>query len=65
MNEMLVGNPLATFGTATITPERSVSVAAASRTTNGFFRGLVFGFAAVVPFWAGVIWLGLRLVHHG
>ncbi|MGI4745838.1 MAG: hypothetical protein ACRYGI_15570 [Janthinobacterium lividum] len=65
MNRMLVGNSLATFGAATITPDRRVSAAAANHATNGFFRGIVFGFVAVVPFWTGLIWLGLRLFNHG
>ena len=65
MNRMLVGNHLSAFDAVVITPNRSVPAAATTQATNGFFRGIVFGFAAVVPVWTGLIWLGLRVLHHG
>lgn len=61
MNRVLAGNHLATFGAATMTSERRVPVAMTKGATNGFFRGIVVGFAAVVPVWAGLIWLGMRV----
>jgi len=65
MNRMLVGNNLTTFGASAITLDRSVPVATPTPTTNGFFRGIVFGFAAVIPVWTGLVWFGLRLFNHG
>jgi hypothetical protein len=65
MNRVLVGNSLTTFGAATMTSERRVPVATTTGATNGFFRGIVVGFAAVVPVWAGLIWLGMRLFNYG
>lgn len=31
--------------------------------TNGFFGGVVFALAAVVPLWGGAIWVGMRLLY--
>lgn len=32
--------------------------------TSGFFSGIVLGLIAMIPFWAGTIWLGARLLNH-
>lgn len=65
MNRMLAGNTLTSFGASTVILDRSVPLAASTRSTNGFFRGIVFGFAAVIPVWTGIIWFGLKLFNHG
>jgi len=65
MNSIFASDHLATFGAATISADRSAPPAATTGATNGFFRGIVFGFAAVAPVWAGMIWLGLKLFNHG
>ena len=41
--------------------ERQAAAPVAAPSTGGFFRGLTFGLAMMVPVWGLAIWLMLRL----
>ena len=65
MNSMLVNHHL-DVQVKTLKPSvAGVAPATVEAPSNGFFRGLLIGFGIMVPFWGGMTWLGLRLLHLG
>ena len=64
MNSMLVSSHLNVQVEASSSVADAVS-AVPRMPSDGFFRGLLVGLGIVTPFWVGVAWLGLKLLHLG
>ena len=62
MNSMLVSSRLDVQVKASEPSAVGDASAVPKLPSNGFFRGLVISFGIMIPFWGGLIWLGLRLL---
>lgn len=65
MNSMLVSSRLDVQVKASEPSAVGDTSAVSKMPNNGFFRGLLISFGIMVPFWGGLIWLGLRLLQLG
>ena len=65
MNSMLISSRLDVQVKASEPSAVGNTSAVSKMPSNGFFRGLLISFGIMIPFWGGLIWLGLRLLQLG